>query len=128
MEKVLNLEERLLEKKQKEQGRLFRRRLDTVRRIVQCSCCELRCAMCGHPVETSEGTCTLNALFADFPLCGGCRTELDDFLKRQQTIEGPELFWHNQQWMDMWEAWIRFREALGRFRGSKEIRLMMRDT
>ena len=48
MEKVLNITARLEKKRQKEQVEAYRDKFEAMQRVLQCSACHFRCAMCGR--------------------------------------------------------------------------------
>ncbi|MDY6880694.1 MAG: hypothetical protein V2J25_06340 [Desulfatiglans sp.] len=117
MNKVFQLTDRLKEKQKREQAQAHRKRVETLKRIVHCSACQLKCSMCGQNVEGD----TLPPL--DFHLCETCRDEFQDF---QKTLAHGEdhsgIFWHNEEWVNLWASWIDFRRSIRKFRDSKEFR------
>ncbi|MBW2063629.1 MAG: hypothetical protein JRJ03_01730 [Deltaproteobacteria bacterium] len=127
MQKVISLKERLKGKKQKEQIRKFRGKIDTIQKIIQCSSCHMKCAMCGmhlreeqhepHPVESSLG----------LSFCECCRGEFEDFIALSRAKKDSDIFWHNKEWKKMWASWLSYRKALNTFMQSPEFRLLLEE-
>lgn len=121
MDKILNITERLEHRKRKEQVETYRDKFETVQRIVHCSGCRYKCAMCGRHMEPSEpeSACRVDT---EFNLCDSCRSEYEQFkkMKRDNTADSG-LFWHNREWMALWAAWCEYQRAIFRFRKSFDL-------
>ena len=120
MEKVLNITDRLEDKKRKQQLALYRQQVETIQRIVQCASCHLRCAMCGCHLKGAEASCPVSSS-RGFTLCQSCDAEFQDFLKMTKGRRRKDIFWHNQEWLDLWSAWLDYQNALRAFRRSPEF-------
>ncbi|MCD4715769.1 MAG: hypothetical protein K8R45_03385 [Desulfobacterales bacterium] len=119
MTKVLNIEDRLEEKKRKKEVYDHRHKLGTLQRVVQCASCHFRCAMCSYHLEASDSPYPPNSSSADFHLCESCRSEFEDFLKMKDPNEGSHIPWHNKEWKKMWSVWIDYQQAIREFRNSE---------
>ncbi|MBW2031114.1 MAG: hypothetical protein JRH06_05235 [Deltaproteobacteria bacterium] len=125
MRKVVSIRDRLEGKKQKEQIQKFRGKIDTIQKIIQCSSCQMKCAMCGvhireiasesHPIESPLG----------LAFCESCKGEFEDFIALSRGKKDADIFWHNKEWGKMWSSWLNYRKALNAFVESPEFRLLL---
>jgi hypothetical protein len=124
MTKVVDLHDQLEKKKKKEHLEKYRGRLDSIQKIIQCSSCRFRCAMCGTQVTSGE-----SAERTPFGLsfCGDCRAEFEEFVSVTKGRKPPEVFWHNQEWTEVWRAWLDYRKAISAFVASKEYHLLLEE-
>ena len=122
MYKILNITERLKDKKRKEQAKLYRHKVETIQRIVQCASCNFKCTMCGYHLNTSDPSCPPALPPSDLNLCENCRAEFEDFLKMSRGEKTSGIFWHNDEWVKLWAAWMDFHQAIGEFRNSAEFK------
>ncbi|RJR49223.1 MAG: hypothetical protein C4576_06975 [Desulfobacteraceae bacterium] len=124
MEKIVNLEERIENRKQREKLEHYRGRVETVQKILQCSSCNLKCAMCGAQIEDFHSGCCTSGN-QGFRFCECCREEFEEFLAVKKGGKTSELFWHNKEWKEMWSAWLDYRKAMTAFLRSAEFKLML---
>ena len=127
MDKVFSITDRLKDKKRKEHEETFRQKAETVQRVVQCSSCQMSCAMCGSHMDTPDSCCPPASSFSNLNLCECCRAEYDDFLEMSNKNKSPEIYWHNKEWMRLWSAWVEYRKAIGKFRDSNEFRRLIKE-
>jgi len=128
MSKVYRITDRIADRERKRQIQNHRQKIETIQRAVQCSSCHFKCAMCGLHLE-GEGTSCPHALsFQDFNLCENCREEFEDFLKTRKGEKPPEVFWHNQEWLNLWSAWLNYQEAIKEFKKSQEFQQLITET
>jgi hypothetical protein len=127
MDKIVNIEKRIEGKRKKEQVERHREKIDAVQRVVQCSSCHFRCAMCGFHVGSSASPDVPLSLSFSLTLCGDCRREFDDFLSTSEEKKASEVFWHNREWLNMWAAWLSYRKAMAAFINSKEFKLLLEE-
>ncbi|NQU14571.1 MAG: hypothetical protein HQ561_10500 [Desulfobacteraceae bacterium] len=125
MKKVIDFTDRLEEKRLRRQVETHRHKSETVQRVVQCGSCQFRCAMCGHHMKETESSCIPVPSHSDCNLCQVCRAEYEDFLKMSKRKKGSGAFWHNEQWRNLWTAWLDYQEAMGEFRNSDEFRRLI---
>jgi len=121
MNNVLNINDRLEEKRQKQQTEVHRHKIEAVQRFIQCSSCHYRCAMCGYHLETTDSSCPSELSPSDLNLCESCRAEFEDFTKILNGKKGTNVFWHNKEWMELWSAWLDYTKAIKEFRNSNEF-------
>ena len=121
MKKILNITDRLEDRKRTEQIETYRSKFESVQRLLQCSGCHFKCSMCGHHVERSETTA--RPVANDFNLCGNCLAEFEDFLSiSDNDNEKEEIFWHTEEWVGLWSSWMTFQRALNAFKTSINLK------
>ena len=127
VDKIVNLAERLESKRHKKQIERYRGKTETIQKIVQCSSCQIRCAMCGLYLKKEESSTDSLSAPKGLALCESCRGEFDDFLSVSRGKRQSEVFWHNKEWVKMWSAWINYRKAMTAFIDSPEFKLLMEE-
>jgi hypothetical protein len=125
MTKIVDIHDQLERKKKKEHMEKYRGRLDSMQKIIQCSSCRFRCAMCGTQVPPPGGTPARTPLGLSF--CGDCMAEFEEFVSVTKGKKPPEVFWHNQEWIEVWRAWLDYRKAISAFVASKEYTLLLEE-
>lgn len=128
MDKVLSINDRLEDKKRKEHEELHRQKAEALQRIVQCSSCQLSCAMCGSHFDMPDVVCPPASSYPDLNLCESCRTEYNDFLELSKGGKDPDIFWHNEEWVSLWSAWLDYHKAIEKFRTSKEFKQLIKES
>jgi hypothetical protein len=119
MEKVFNITARLEDRKRKEQVQEYRDRFEAIQRVLQCSGCQYKCAMCNRHIDPSDPSSPPLSTPAEFILCESCQSEFDAFRRasRKDAYE-PDVFWHNQEWINLWRCWLELQRAINKFRNS----------
>ncbi|MBL7213995.1 MAG: hypothetical protein ISS61_16600, partial [Desulfobacteraceae bacterium] len=49
----------------------------------------------------------------------------EDFLEMSKGKKGSGAIWHNEQWRNLWTAWLDYQEAMGEFRNSGEFKRLI---
>jgi hypothetical protein len=127
MTNVLNITDRLKGKKKKEKAKAYRRQIETIHRIVQCTCCNFRCAMCGQHIPEEETGSAFEIHSSGTTLCGGCRAEFESYLGVNQDKDEAEVFWRNEEWVRLWSTWWEFQQAISQFRRSPEYKQLVEE-
>jgi hypothetical protein len=98
---------------------LRQRKVETLRKIFQCTRCVLKCSKCGAQLE---GKSDDGARFAaPYALCKSCLEEYQEYRERVSGKTGPSCYWHNSNWMKVWESWLAHQKFLDEYRQSKEF-------
>lgn len=126
MKKIISLEERIEDKRQKERLEQYRGKIETIQKVLQCSACNLKCAMCGTQIQEHGSGCH-GAGNSGLQFCECCREEFQEFLAIKKGQKEPTLFWHNKEWKAMWSAWLDYRRAMTAFLSSSEFKLLMEE-
>jgi hypothetical protein len=127
MKKIISLEERIEDKRQKERLEQYRGKIETIQKVLQCSACHLKCAMCGTQIEGSGGSGCNVAVHSGLQFCDSCGEEFREFLAIKKGQKEPDLFWHNKEWKEMWSAWLDYRKAMSAFLRSPEFKLLLEE-
>jgi len=119
MEKVLSITTRLEDRKRKEQVQEYRDRFEAIQRVLQCSACQYKCAMCNRHIDRSDSSDPLPSSPTEFILCESCRSEFEAFMQASQEREvKPDVFWHNNEWIELWTCWLNYQRSIYNFRNS----------
>lgn len=124
MSKVIDIEDRLQIEKQKKAKIDKAKKLEEVRRVMQCSRCLARCAKCGVQFETRE---VYKRYKGPYRLCTACEEEYQEFLRLQEKGGASSCYWHNREWVALWQAWIDFQKALKEYIESPEFVDLLRE-
>ncbi|RLB43193.1 MAG: hypothetical protein DRH12_03700 [Deltaproteobacteria bacterium] len=127
MTKVLNISDRLKKKQENERGQLYRERMRSVHRALQCAFCNLKCSMCGRYLSKEEVSQSVFSSKDGFNLCESCGSEFEDFIKVSTCHSPSELFWQKDAWRRLWSSWINYQEALKAFKDSPEFRQLTKE-
>jgi len=125
MEKVLSITSRLHDKKRKAQVEEYRDRFEAIQRVLQCSACQYKCAMCNRHIDRSDPSNPPLSSPAELSLCDSCRSEFEAFKEASRKGESkPDVFWHNKQWVELWTCWINYQRSIDNFRKSFDFNKM----
>ena len=127
MDKIVNLEERIEDREKKKQLKQYRGKIETLKKIIQCTSCHFKCAMCGLQMEARGSSRETHLAPIGLILCESCRDEFEDFLSTSRGVNRSDIFWHNQEWKDMWSAWLKYRKSINTFMDSSEFRLLLEE-
>jgi len=123
MEKVLSITARLEDKRRKKQVEAYRDKFEAVQRVLQCSACHFKCAMCGRHKKGAESSSPPSTSSIESTLCEGCRSEFEAFQKiLKEGRSGPDIFWHNDEWIDLWTRWLDYQRSISKFRNSFDFK------
>jgi hypothetical protein len=125
MDNVVNMEERLAQKRQKLQLEKRQGRIGAIQKLIQCSSCLFRCALCGQ--HLGESDCSSKTPPAPYGLvfCNDCGAEFEEFLAISRGEKPPEVSWHNEEWVKMWSTWLDYRRTINGFVGSPEFKSLL---
>jgi NAD-dependent SIR2 family protein deacetylase len=122
MKKIVDMKERIEGKRQKERLDRYRDRAESIRTMVQCSSCHFRCAMCGRQAQRDDASAPSRSKTLGLTLCKDCGAEFEDYLAISRGEKEPDLPWHNEQWLNIWSAWLNYRKAITAFVASPEFK------
>lgn len=127
MEKIINIRERLESQKHEVRRKKHQKKIDTLRRITQCSSCRFKCAMCGQYLDDADLYEGSESSDYGYSFCESCREEFEDFLAVYGKEQNSEVFWHNKEWKRMWSAWLNYRKAVSDFLDSREFDVLLNE-
>jgi hypothetical protein len=126
MDKIVDINKRIELKKQKTQLTQYRDKIRALQKIVQCSSCQFKCAMCDHHLQENDISHDCQTA-QGLVLCDSCRGEYEDFLAMSNGEKPDDIFWHNEAWLKMWSAWLGYRRAINDFMNSPEFKLLLEE-
>ena len=127
MEKVVNIKERIESKNQKKQLAKYRGKIESIQKLIQCSSCHFRCAMCGQHRGDEDSAFSAPSSPSGLKFCEDCQGEFEEFLSISSRGKRPKVFWHNKEWVHMWSAWLNYRRAMNGFLNSSEFKLLLEE-
>jgi hypothetical protein len=127
MDKVVDIKKRIESKKQKRQLKQYRGKMAAIQKIIQCSSCHHRCAMCGLYLRSTDSPRDSSPSSLGYTFCESCRGEFEDFETTFRGKKPSDLFWHNKEWEKMWSVWLSYRRAITGFKDSPEFKLLLED-
>jgi hypothetical protein len=124
MNKVIDIEDRLkLEQKKK-----FKvdkaKKLEAVRKVLQCTRCLARCHKCGVQFDTDG---MYKRYQGPYRFCESCQEEYLEFLRLKEEGGESPIYWHNQEWHGMWQTWLDYQTALKVYGESSEFIDLVRE-
>jgi hypothetical protein len=124
MSKVIDIEDRLKLEQKKKRRVDKAKKMEAVRKILQCTRCLARCHKCGVQFDTTK---MYKRYQGPFRFCESCQEEYDEF--KRLKAEGGEslLYWHNQAWMNLWQSWLDYQQALKEYGESPEFVDLVRE-
>jgi hypothetical protein len=124
MSKIIDIEKRLRLEQKKKLKVDKAKKLEAVRKIIQCTRCLARCAKCGMQFDTQE---MYKRHKGPYRFCASCQEEYDEFLRlKEQGGESP-YYWHNQEWQAVWQCWLKYQQALKEYGESVEFIELIRE-
>ena len=127
MEKIVSLQKRIENKKQEDLRKQYRGKIQAIQKVAQCSSCHLRCSMCGLYLKPVDSTDHSHTTHSEYTFCENCKEDFEEFSAITRGEKQPQLFWHNEEWMNMWSTWLNYRKAIKRFIDSPEFKLLVED-
>ena len=124
MSKIIDIEDRLKLEQKKKHKVDKAKKMDAVRKILQCTRCLARCHKCGVQFDTTK---MYKHYKGQFRFCESCQEEYDEFMRLK--VKGGEspIYWHNQAWQQLWQSWLDYQEALKEYGESSEFIELVRE-
>lgn len=101
------------------------RRMELILQMFQCSRCAMKCTKCGSHMDTTS--CPPERPSIPYRLCQSCSEEYQEFLDRLHGRGNPGYYWYNQEWREIWKAWMNYQESLKRYELSEGFRRLMEE-
>ncbi len=99
---------------------LRRRKIESLRKIFQCTRCLFKCSKCGAQLDGDDQPSSGYA--TPYTYCSNCREEYEEYRARSEGARSePKYYWHNDLWMKVWESWLEHQRCLDEYRQSKEF-------
>ena len=107
---------------------LRKRKIESLRKIFQCTRCMMKCTKCGVQLQ-SEDHAEAPRYATPYHFCSGCRGEYEEYRRRLEGGDPSEVdfYWHNDAWMEVWRTWLEHQRTLDLYRQSKEFLQLLRE-
>jgi len=113
----------LSNKREQQRQEGTKEKLEAARRIFLCSACPSKCAKCGTQLEVHAHTCM--ASHEEFSFCEACAVDWEIFQKVRRGEPAERQYYHNDEWVTLWEMWLKYQKAMMKYRNSKEFRRLL---
>jgi Pyruvate/2-oxoacid:ferredoxin oxidoreductase delta subunit len=124
MSKVIDIEDRLKLEQRKKAKVDKAKKLEAVRKTIQCTRCLARCAKCNIQFDTQE---MYQRFKGPYRFCASCQEEYEEFVRLRGTEEQSPYYWHNKHWLLVWQAWLDYQQAMKDYGESPEFIELMRE-
>jgi hypothetical protein len=104
----------------------YQQKIEAARRIFLCSGCPSKCTKCGTQLDASYHVCSGDNEQV-FRFCSACDEEYTEYRLRKEGKSTAGMYWQNDQWMSLWDAWIHYQTAVNEYRSSKEFLQLVED-
>ena len=128
MKKVVDLEKKIKDRQKKEQLDRHRGSAENLRKIIQCSSCPYRCAMCGFQADRTQLPDNPRVDAFGLMLCDNCRAEFEEFQAIKSGAKRADVLWHNKEWQQLWFSWLEYRKAINAFIASPGFKALVEET
>jgi hypothetical protein len=119
---VIPLDRKLQLAKEKKDAIIRLQKIKAVQKAFQCSRCALRCEKCGSQIEQAEPQIPAdNAREVPYRFCHNCLEEYLDFIGKLQGKGNPDYYWHNEAWLNVWDKWVGYQNAIDQYLKTKEF-------
>ena len=128
MAEIISLDGKLQDAINKKHQLTRRRKLNAVKKVFQCTHCSFKCEKCGTQInETESRGVSSNHLRVPYRLCESCAEEYVDYIERLQGGGDSTCYWHNDEWIDVWQKWIDYQSAMDRYTKSKDFLKLIKE-
>jgi Pyruvate/2-oxoacid:ferredoxin oxidoreductase delta subunit len=125
MADVIDLKEKKQQEKTKKSAERRNRRMEMILQMFQCSRCSMRCMKCGSQIDLVEQS--QQPSFVPYRFCRNCLEEYLEFLDRLHGRGNSEHYWYNQEWLEVWKAWMHYQDTLKRYELSDGFRRLLKE-
>jgi hypothetical protein len=103
-----------------------REKIHAAYKVFLCSGCPSKCSKCGTQLDVAHHDCTKD-MERMFRLCSVCGEEYAEFQRRKEGKTTLQMYWHNEQWVNLWDAWLNYQKTMSEYRKSKEFLQLLED-
>ena len=126
MADIISIDQKLALVKNKKDAVIRRRKIQSVRKTLQCTQCAFKCERCGIQIDPDRRIeSAQDQPMVPYRFCVSCREEYIDYIQCLKGQGDQEAYWHNEAWIDLWRCWINYQSALDGYLKSKEFLKLM---
>ena len=129
MADIISIDNKLQLSKDKKAELVRKRKISAVQKVLQCTHCTFKCEKCGTQMSVSPGGDEVikKDLRVPYRFCESCSEEYLDYVDRLKGGGDPDQYWHNDDWLGIWSAWIDYQSSVDRYLKSKEFLQLMNE-
>lgn len=124
MSKIIDLEKRLQQEQKKKAKVDKAKKLEYIRKFLQCKRCLARCAMCGVQFDPQE---MYKRYQGPYRFCSACQEEYDEYCRVKESGGETTIYYHNDEWLALWENWLNYQDSLKKYTESPEFIELLRE-
>ncbi len=124
MSKVISLDDKLKLSASQKAGLVRKRKILAVRKVFQCTHCASKCERCGTGLS-ADNKGQIDSPRIPYNFCDSCAEEYIDYIDRLQGKGDSGAYWHNHEWLNVWQVWIEYQGAVDQYLRSKEFRKLL---
>ncbi|RJQ57275.1 MAG: hypothetical protein C4530_12855 [Desulfobacteraceae bacterium] len=126
---IISLNGKLQIAKEKKNEQVRQRKLQAIRRVFQCTHCSIKCEKCGTSIDSDRSGVEKDAEGIRIPyrFCTSCAEEYTAYVDRLKGQEDPDCYWHNEEWLDIWQKWIDYQGSIDRYTKSKAFLRLLKE-
>ncbi len=124
MSKIIPLDDKMKSTAAQKAAEVRKQKLKAAFKFFQCSQCLSKCERCGIAIEGSPLK-TDDQPRIPYHFCYSCAEEYIQYIKCLQGQGDQTEYWHNQNWLKVWQTWIEYQGAKDQYLRSKEFRRLM---
>ena len=123
MADVLSFDKKIKTNQRKRTDLVRKRKITAVQKVFQCTHCAFKCEKCGAQIGTEDANSDHHHHKAHIPyrFCDGCYEEYLDYIGHLKGKGDPDCYWHNEEWLKAWRAWIDYQSSIDMYLKSKEF-------
>ena len=118
MAEIIELEKRRQQQEHKKADALRDDKIAVLKKVLQCARCQLKCSRCGAQIQEAG---EIEPSKLPYPLCSECVGEYEVYVKLSRGETPAGQYWHNEEWLEVWQSWLKHQQALDQYRNSKEF-------
>lgn len=124
MADIISLDVKKKLAKNKEAAIIRKRKILAVQKIFQCTQCPFKCKKCGTQIDPNrhfEDDNDSDSEDLTYIFCESCSEEYADYIERLEGKGDPDCYWHNDDWIELWDIWIEYQRTIDRYLKSEEF-------
>ena len=126
MNNIISLDKKLKHSAAQKAAVIRKQKIQTVRKIIQCTHCVNKCERCGTGVDIDPQENSDQALIP-YHFCSSCAAEYRAYINNLQGQKDPDAYWYNDEWLNLWRQWIDYQGAVDQYKRSKEFQRLLNE-
>ena len=129
MADIISIDHKIQLSKNKKEELIKKRKISAVQKVFQCTHCTFKCEKCGTQMSMSHESGAIIKKDPRIPyrFCESCSEEYLDYIERLKGGGDIDRYWHNDDWLKVWRAWIDYQSSIDSYLKSKEFLQLMNE-